>query len=151
MLRMAFLLLPILTAGCVSAPLAVFPDARLPPTSAAVAHSPAQPQTVNVMAGGTIPAAVVDATCRGYVREAPDLTIDNATLAGIIPLRIHATASSDTTLLVRAPDGTWTCDDNGGGGLDPAIRINGPVNGQYDVWVGTFSPGIPVHSVVSLF
>lgn len=149
--RTATLLLPILMTGCVSVPHAGYPDANLPATAGTMAHAPAQTQIVNVTAGGTIPAAVVDATCRGYVRAAPDLSVDNATLAGIIPLRIHVTASSDTTLLVRAPDGTWTCNDDGGGRLDPAIRIDGPVNGQYDIWVGRFSPGMPVHSIVRLF
>lgn len=151
MSRTATLLLPILTAGCVSVPHAVYPDAHLPPTSGTVAHASAQRQTVSIVAGGAIPAAVVDTTCRGYVREAPDLSVNNATLAGIVPLRISVTASLDTTLLVRAPDGTWTCDDDGGGGLNPAIRINGPINGQYDIWVGTLSLGTWANSIVGLF
>jgi hypothetical protein len=144
------LVLPVVLAGCVSMPLAVYPNSNLPPTFGTVSHSPATVQTFSVVGGGGVTASVVDASCRGYVAEAPTLSVNNSTMAGIIPLNIRVTASADTTLLVRAPDGTWMCDDDGAGNLNPAIRISGPVNGQYDIWVGTFSPGGGVSATLRL-
>lgn len=143
--------LPALLAACVSMPVAVYPDHILPPTVATVTHTPATSQTFSLAAHGSITASVVSTSCRGYVAEAPDLSVDNSTFAGIIPLNIIVTGSGDATLLVRAPDGTWLCDDDSGGRLNPAIRINRPINGQYDIWVGVFSPDSLIDSTLRVF
>lgn len=148
-MRKSVLVLPVLLGGCIVA--MAFPDGDLPPTYGTISHSPAQSQFVSVSAGGTIAASVVISSCNGYVAGAPDVSINNSTIAGIIPLDITASASGDTTLLVRTPDGRWLCDDDSGGGLNPAIRINNPVNGQYDVWVGTYAAGSYISATLRVF
>ena len=47
-------------------------------------------------------------------------------------------SSADTTLVVRAPNGLWYCDDDSGQGLNPSVRFNTPMSGLYDIWVGTY-------------
>ena len=149
-MKKTVLLVPALLAGCVVVPGAV-PNPNLPATYGTVSHSPAQSQSFSIAAGGGIAASFVAAGCTGYVAQAPDLSINNSTLVGIIPLDIAATADGDTTLLVHTPDGRWLCDDDSGPGLNPAIRINGPVNGQYDVWVGTYAPGAFINSTLRVY
>ncbi len=145
------LLLPAMLAGCVSIPTAIYPNHNLAPTYGTITHSPALLQTALVNAHGNITASVLDTTCRGYVAEAPDLSINNSTLAGLIPLNVSVTASGDTVLVVRTPDGRWLCDDDSAGSRNPAIQINGPVNGRYDVWVGTFLPGGFLNATLRVF
>jgi hypothetical protein len=65
------------------------------------------------------------------------------------PLIVSADASADTTLLIRAPDGRFYCDDDGGTrGLNPAIRYDSPRAGRYDIWVGSFRAGETVSARV---
>lgn len=141
MRKSAVLLLPALLAGCVVVPGGVIPNPNLPATYATATHSPAQSQVFSVVAGGQAAAASVQAGCPGFVAQAPDVSINNQTFAGIIALDIAVTSTGDTTLLVHTPDGAWLCDDDSGPGLNPALHITGPVNGQYDIWVGTLSAG----------
>jgi hypothetical protein len=96
------------------------------------------PHTVVLNAGGTIDASVaVDSTCRGYVAEAPDYDVYYD--SGTWPLYFSVTADRDTTLVLRAPDGQWYCDDDDGDGLNPQIVFDNPQSGLYDVWVGVYS------------
>ncbi len=95
------------------------------------------PHTVTLNAGGTINASdAVGGTCRGYVAEAPDYDVYYD--AGTWPLYFSATSDRDTTLVVRAPDGQWYCDDDSGDGLDPQVVFQNPQSGLYDVWVGVY-------------
>jgi hypothetical protein len=151
MRKSVLLLLPALLAGCVITPGASVPNPALPPSSGTISHSPGQSESISVLAGGGIAASSVNAACNGFVTEAPNLSVDNSTLAGIIALDIAATSLGDTTLLVRTPGGQWLCDDDSGGNLNPALHITGPVNGQYDVWVGTFAPGARVNATVRVY
>lgn len=97
------------------------------------------PHTVTLQAGGTIEArTAVNDTCRGYVAEAPDYSVDYS--AGDFPLYFIGTSDRDTTLVINAPDGSWHCDDDGADRpLDPQIVFQAPQSGRYDVWVGTYS------------
>ncbi|MFO0803269.1 MAG: pentapeptide repeat-containing protein [Gemmataceae bacterium] len=56
--------------------------------------------------------------------------------AGKPSLEFTADCPSDTTLLVRLPDGTWLADDNSGGGVNPLIRVDAPESGVYRIYVG---------------
>jgi hypothetical protein len=47
-------------------------------------------------------------------------------------------ARDDTVLLVNTPDGEWHCNDDYSG-LNPALTFEAPQEGQYDIWVGTYS------------
>ncbi|MEP3074472.1 hypothetical protein [Maricaulis sp.] len=100
------------------------------------------PYTVNLMAGGDVDVnEAVGQNCRGYATTAPDFDITYD--ADNLDLYISATSDGDATLVVNAPDGTWWCDDDSAGSLNPGIRFDNPQDGRYDIWVGTYSEGTP--------
>ncbi len=117
---------------------ALMPNPGLSPTFGTVTLQAGVPHQVNLQAGGTIDATVLGGNCRGFIAQAPDYRVNFQTLAGILPLIFNVTSTVDTTLVVNDPNGNWICDDDGGGNLDPMIRINGPGPGQYDIWVGVY-------------
>ena len=99
------------------------------------------PREVQVQAGGELDAAALGGECVGWI----DATRADVTLsyrAGNFPLFISADSRADTTLAVRAPDGTWLCNDDFQG-LNPGIIIQRPASGEYRIWVGTFNQGRP--------
>lgn len=145
------LLLPVMLAGCASVPLAVYPDSSLPPSFGTVAHSQTSAEALRMVGGGTIPASVVDSGCDGFIAAAPSLRVNNSTVTDTAPLHIWVVSADDATLLVRTPDGAWRCDDGSGGDVNPAIQINGPVAGLYDIWLGTLSSGESVTATLHLF
>ena len=103
------------------------------------------PYTVDLYAGGDVSVSRAVSgigNCQGYVTSAPDYELSFT--AGSLDLFISAASSSDTTLVVNAPDGSWWCDDDGGeGGFNPGIEFPNPQSGVYDIWVGTYSDGDP--------
>lgn len=90
------------------------------------------PYAVSIVAGGPINGSNVG--CAGMISDAPDVRLQWN--GGRIT--IGAESSSDTTLVVNAPDGSWYCADDVNG-LDPALVMSG--SGQYDIWVGVFGGG----------
>lgn len=130
----------VLLAGCVSTPSAPsFPNPGAAPTYGSVRVSPGQVQTASIAAGGNINAAVLGGNCRGYIASAPDFVVNFETLAGILPLSFTNTSNGDTTLVIYDPAGTWLCDDDSAGNLNPRVTVRRPVTGRYAVWVGTYS------------
>jgi len=99
------------------------------------------PRTVEISAGGNYAASNLGAPgCTGFIAAAPDFRLNYT--AGSLPLIFSVAAGADTTLVVNTPDGRWHCDDDGGvNGLNPALRFDGPMSGQYDIWVGTYAEG----------
>ena len=97
------------------------------------------PYTVSITAGGTIDATQVFDRCRGMIANAPDFRLNFN--PGSLPLTIGAQSSSDTTIVINAPDGQWYCDDDSGDGLNPSVTFNNPQGGQYDIWIGTYGSG----------
>jgi len=99
------------------------------------------PQIISMRAGGSVAATNVASNCRGFISRAPDLELSYT--AGSLPLIISVDSASDTTLVINGPDGRWYCDDDSGNGsLNPAMHINNPQSGTYDIWVGTYSSGV---------
>ena len=120
------------------------PNIGLEPTFGAVQLTAGflpDPHVVDVVAGGPIDAAAAGLAegCNGFIAEAPDFRLDYAT-APNIPLHIFVTAEVDTTLVINQPDGTWVCNDDTNG-PHPAVRIEQPAAGAYEIWVGTYAPG----------
>lgn len=114
-------------------------NARLNPISGNVrlnAGFTPDPYRVSVYAGGGTDASRLSSSCAGKISEAPDfrLTYD----AGSYALSFRTEASADTTLVVNGPDGSWYCDDDGGGSLNAEVRFNNPRSGVYDVWIGSY-------------
>jgi hypothetical protein len=97
------------------------------------------PRNVELRAGGSYDASNLGSSCRGMIAPRPDYTVRYT--AGSFPLRFSATSSTDTTIVVRLPDGSYLCDDDGGGSLNPLVHIREPRNGRYQIWVGTFGNG----------
>ncbi len=96
------------------------------------------PHFVEIAAGGDVNASVLGGNCRGYVSSAPDFRVHY--VSGGFPLTIYVEAEADTTLVIADPDGNWVCDDDTNG-LNPEVTFGTPINGQYDIWVGTFAAG----------
>lgn len=99
------------------------------------------PHTVNIQAGGNRDASSIKAAgCIGQIGNNPDYAVRYS--AGSLPLYFRTVSSSDTSLVVRAPNGNWSCDDDSGGDLDPQIVFNSPDSGTYHVWVGSLNGSI---------
>jgi hypothetical protein len=113
----------------------------LPPTYGAIQLGPGfmpDPVTVNLTAGGPINTSTSGpAPACGWVANAPDYRVN---WRGGSNLFFTATAATDTTLLINAPNGGWQCNDDSNG-FNPSIAFRGAPAGQYDVWVGTYSSG----------
>lgn len=100
------------------------------------------PYNVDVTAGGTVDVyEAVGRNCRGFATTAPDFDLTYE--AGDFDLYISASSAGDATMVVNAPDGSWHCDDDGAGSLNPGLRFENPASGRYDIWVGTYSEGAP--------
>lgn len=97
------------------------------------------PHFTFVRAGGTLANPIQGPDCTGYLNSGgPTLKLQYT--AGSFSLTVSATSAEvDLTLVVRAPDGTYYCDDDSGGELDPMLTIENPRTGEYAIWVGTYS------------
>lgn len=113
---------------------------QLDPTFGSVSLSSGflpDPYVVDIIAGGTQDASQVGNYCRGYVASAPDFDLYYD--AGSFDLSFIAVSETDTTLVVRDPNGVYHCDDDGFGYPNPQVTVTDPASGLYDVWVGTYS------------
>jgi hypothetical protein len=107
-------------------------DLQGAPLGSSVRLQPAftpDPTPLTVTAGG----AVAPGNCPGFFSARPQAVLD--VTGGFAWLRVYVDGMDDTTLMVRAPDGTWRCADDTYG-YNPAI--DGTFTpGAYRVWVGT--------------
>ena len=93
------------------------------------------PQTLSGVSGGMIQAQTLNPSCRGWIAPTPNHVMNLA--GGFAFLRTYVESQSDTTLVIRAPNGQFLCNDDTFG-LNPDIdAAYGP--GQYYVWVGSYS------------
>lgn len=96
-------------------------------------------EQASVRAGGALSADRLDYSCSGYISEAPSLVVD---YRGNADLYLSAGSDEDTTMIVRAPDGSIHCDDDGAGSFNPGVHISDAQRGPYEVWLGTFQAGV---------
>ena len=61
---------------------------------------------------------------------------------------VVADAADDTTLIINAPDGSWYCNDDAPGTIDPMFDFTNPESGLYDVWVGSYEQDTTVEGVL---
>jgi len=99
------------------------------------------PRTLNVTAGGNVRAGDFSSSCVGFISDAPTARLEWRAGSGSLPLLISARSDTDTTLVVRGPDGSWHCNDDGAGDLNPLFAATAPQSGRYDIWVGRYSQG----------
>jgi serine protease Do len=97
------------------------------------------PNVVELQAGGSQQVSVPGCSV-GWVSRAPDVKLQyNGNNSRT--LFIYTASSSDVTLLVNMPDGSWRCDDDTGGNAQALLELVNAPSGLYDIWVGTFSQG----------
>lgn len=93
------------------------------------------PFWVDIMAGGPVDMSSVGSQCWGYAGTEPDYRLFFE--PGDAPLTVYAMSEADTTIAIADPDGNWFCNDDTNG-LNPQITFDAPLDGQYDIWVGTY-------------
>jgi hypothetical protein len=103
------------------------------------------PFTIHMTSGGSINVLEqgLPAECRGNVTAAPDFRLNLTSSSPRIRIYFVAdTSGSDTTLIVNSPSATWHCnDDYPNANLNPMVEITDADDGQYDIWVGSFTTG----------
>ncbi|MFN8375745.1 MAG: hypothetical protein U0694_23095 [Anaerolineae bacterium] len=103
------------------------------------------PYTVRITSGGSVNVTEqgLPAECRGNVTTPPDFRLNLSSTSARI--RIYFVADhvgDDTTLIVNSGSGTWVCnDDYPNANFNPMVEFNNASAGQYDIWVGSFTPG----------
>ena len=107
------------------------------------------PHVVNVTAGGAYSLSGCGFNWAGNVAQAPDYDLYYS--AGNFSLTIHVSSAYDTVLLINAPDGTWYYSDDEGGGFNPSITFAKPLDGLYDIWIGTYGNqrGLPAQLFIT--
>jgi len=96
------------------------------------------PQVVSGTSGGSESATTLGVGCIGFVARTPDHFLQVGG-AGFPSLRVMVSSDTDTTLVVRRPDGTFLCNDDSDG-TNPMVEGNFPP-GQYRVWIGSYAQG----------
>ncbi len=94
------------------------------------------PYVMNVTAGGTHrleDCGFNDAT--GFVTTRPDF--DLYWSGSSKQLTIAVEAGADAILLINGPDQSWYYSDDYRG-ISPAITIHNPLEGLYDIWIGSY-------------
>lgn len=116
------------------------PDHRAAPLYSRVTLSSGftpDPYTVQVTAGGADPNPIDGPGCVGYIASAqPDVVVDYSA-GSIFDLAFYVDSDRDTALLIRSPDGAWTCNDDHDG-LDPRVEFASPRSGAYAVWIASY-------------
>ncbi|MEQ8365373.1 MAG: peptidase S1, partial [Roseicyclus sp.] len=76
----------------------------------------------------------------GYVVTRPDFRLFyyGSSPTGRLTFALEARSNVDTILLVNSPDGQWHYNDDYRG-FNSAIVFFNPLQGQYDVWTGSYN------------
>ena len=110
------------------------------------------PDVSEVVGGGPVDASYLDGEdCIGYTTEAPNFRVQWSGESD--ELRIFFTPmdeEGDSTLLVRLPDGSWSCNDDSEFSLDPLVLLDDPKAGRYNIWVGSYSPDREISGKLSV-
>jgi hypothetical protein len=95
--------------------------------------------SVEVVAGGSIPAASLAAGCAGFIYDTPDYVMNFQT-TGTVTLNVRVRSDTNTTLVIRDPRGRWVCADDVEG-YDPLLALPNAPAGEYSIWIGTATSG----------
>jgi hypothetical protein len=99
------------------------------------------PFSVDLVSGGPIDVTYLGSDCLGYATQASDYDV-TYTAGNQSLLRFYFVAdTADTTLIINAPDGSWHCNDDAPGTIDPVVDFASPEAGRYDVWIGSYASG----------
>ena len=110
------------------------------------------PYTADFTAGGEIGAFNLDQPnelCTGFISAVPTSSFEWT--GNSDPLVMFFESNVDTTLVVRAPDGSFICDDDseGSANINPSLTLT-PQTGKYHIWVGSFSPDIQADGTLTI-
>lgn len=99
--------------------------------------APNETRSLPASVSGHVSSSAFGEGCRGTFERAPTFRI-RVREASMVTLATKNGESDDRTMALRARDGTWYCDDDSGGAMNPQLRLAlGP--GEYPVWVGIYS------------
>ncbi|MCU4653360.1 hypothetical protein N8I71_10980 [Roseibacterium sp. SDUM158016] len=98
------------------------------------------PNSYSVTAGGNVALRNCGFNYTGYVISSPDFEFQLDGLQGYNRLNIRVNGNCDTVLLVNDSTGNWWFNDDTNG-YNPSIDVYNPVNGTWDIWVGTYGTG----------
>jgi serine protease Do len=115
------------------------------------------PHVVEVVSGATEDAFVdiaslgIDSSCLGFATPSPDYKVLWSGQSQGFRVMFYSPDGGDTTMVINQPDGSWLCVDDSFETLNPTIDILNPLEGQYDIWVGSYSPeeNVPGYLVVT--
>ena len=98
------------------------------------------PHVIDIVPGGDTVVEDLGAGCSGYIFAAqPDLKVvlDSASTQ----FGVFVNSNIDTTLVINDPSGAWHCNDDASflTNSNPGVLFESPLNGTYDIWVGTYS------------
>ena len=99
------------------------------------------PHSLRMASGGEVAASYLGGECVGYAAVAPDFRMTWRGDSSELRVLFSADDGSDATLLINLPDGSWICNDDAAGTLEPMVVLPNPSSGIYDVWVGSFDAG----------
>ncbi|MBR9826809.1 MAG: hypothetical protein GYB36_13580 [Alphaproteobacteria bacterium] len=100
------------------------------------------PRSIDIQAGGAIDASALSSECFGFITHQPSHSVNYD--AGSWPLYFSAATDLDGVMVVRAPDGSFHCNDDAYAdhmGLNPGVMFETPQSGEYDIWVGGLGYG----------
>lgn len=100
------------------------------------------PYVRNVTAGGRVDLGSCSPYLGpGFVITRPDFRFQYSgkSPTGVLTIALEARSNVDTVLVVNTPDGRWHYNDDYGGSTNSAIVFNDPLQGQYDVWTGSYN------------
>jgi hypothetical protein len=101
------------------------------------------PFSVGITGGGPVNVSYLGGGCTGHATSAPSFSV-NYTSGAFPTLRLYFIGTSDSTIVVNSPSGSFFCVDDSFGTLNPTLDFNSPASGRYDVWIGTVAPGTSV-------
>lgn len=99
------------------------------------------PWVRNVTAGGRVSLFDCGFDRPGFVVSRPDFRFfySGTSPTGQLTIALEARSNVDTILLVNTPDGNWHWNDDYRGSTNSALTFTNPMQGQYDVWTGSYN------------
>lgn len=100
------------------------------------------PHAIPVIAGGAVDINAQNiGNCYGFASSAPDVRLiwsSHGTASDLLLSFLANNQGDDTVMVVNTPSGSWLCDDDLNG-LNPGLSIDNAADGQYDIWIGSYS------------
>ena len=110
------------------------------------------PYTETLVAGGDLGAYNIELDnnlCTGFIDATPTFAFDWKGKADKLVLFFEGEA--DSTLIVRDPNGVFQCNDDfdGADNLNPYLDLT-PMDGSYQLWIGSFAPSTMVTGTLTI-